>query len=77
MHKDDALYEAKKKYWSINRLDEEYSPIFWAPLVVEGNLSPIVLSAQNPYAIFYVLSAAILFMLIVSYCLFPNKYFVQ
>ncbi len=77
MHKDDALYEAKKKYWSINRLDEEYSPIFWAPLVVEGNLSPLVLSAQNPYVIFYLLGATLLFILIVSYCLFPNKYFVQ
>jgi CHAT domain-containing protein len=72
--KDDALYRAKLKYLEIERFDEEYSPIFWSSLAVQGNIKPIYFDARNKPNVYLLLLAESIFTGLVCLGLFGKKF---
>lgn len=45
--KNAALWKAKKDYWNQCVLDEEFSPIYWAPYILTGNNEPVKIKKRK------------------------------
>jgi CHAT domain-containing protein len=75
--KDDALYCAKLKYLEVERFDEEYSPIFWSSLAVQGNIKPIYFNARNKPNVYLLLLAESIFTGLVCLGLFGKKFTIK
>jgi hypothetical protein len=57
--KSTALHMAKKDYWSQNHTtDDLYRPMYWAPYILTGNISPISIAEKTGYSVFGLGAAA-------------------
>ena len=75
--KDDALHRAKLNYLEVERFDEEYSPIFWSSLAVQGNIKPIYFDAKNKPNVYLFLIAECIFTGLICLGLFGKKFTVK
>lgn len=75
--KDDALHRAKLKYLEVERFDEEYSPIFWSSLAIQGNIKPIYFDAKNKPNVYLFLIAECIFTGLVCLGLFGKNFTVK
>ena len=47
--KNEALWKAKKAYWNSCTTDEEYKPLYWAPYILTGNITPILIPKNTSF----------------------------
>lgn len=47
--KNEALWKAKKAYWDNCTTDEEYKPLYWAPYILTGNITPILIPKNTSF----------------------------